>query len=196
MSVPHPLLFPVMSILACGTEPGPVAVSPPAPTVQQAATPAEIPAATGQRRFVDEGYHFDYPAELRLQDHSGSRGLIRADVTLDEQAGFQVRVMERGGSDTFDDWVTAYQTRFMDEMQGHHGGEIREVGRSCDGVAAGQPCKLRMWLTRGDGQEWLLLEYIWPMASRVLVFQGGCPFQDSQHHERVFDAVAATVIVE
>ena len=81
-------------------------------------------------------------------------------------------------------------------MTGHWQGKIEDFSQEFGWIGRHQGCTLRMVLTRGDGQRWLLKQYLWPMPSdarAVVVFQGGTLLERGVHNEEFLDFVAASL---
>ncbi len=148
--------------------------------------------------FTDErgGYSLRYPLEWTLRDHSSRDDMIRADLLGPDNSGLQIRILDFEPRD-FNRFVDQYLRRFMDEMSSHHGGGIQELDRVFGALGQEDSCVAHIQLHRADGQQWLLLEYLWSMQgnmkNKVLVFQGGTPAERAESLEPEILSIARSL---
>ncbi len=186
------LLATVLSSVACVES---VDLEQPAPKDRSSPTSAAAagsPALSGT--FVDRemGYSLSFPADWKLQDHQKQGGLIRADISRGSQVGVQVRV-DRTGGDDFDAYVDRYETRFRNDMSAHWKGGLTGAQRECGVIGNAAGCKLSATLRRGDGQEWWLVQYLWPHDTRVVILEAGAPAATRRDNEPLIQRVADSV---
>lgn len=187
----------LVAYLSLTYESGPVPLSPEA---HEPEADASVQPELGDHppahllRFQDERWNYavDYPTDWQLADHSSSSEMIRADIHRDNTVGIQIRVVRRGSS-SFESFVETYIGRFIEDMTSHWQGTLSEHSKNFDRIGRHEGCEVRMVLLRGDGQRWLLKQYLWPVpndADAVVVFQCGSSQTDQILNEQYLDTIA------
>jgi hypothetical protein len=166
---------------------------PPSSGGQQSGASAPL-AVQGQATFTDSegGYELRYPDSWSLQDRRSSKGFIRADVSKGREVGIQVR-LDRAVEVDFETYVDRYRERFTKGMAGHWKGSFGETTRHCGLIGAHQGCRLREVFTRGDGEAWLFLQYLWPSGSDVIILECGTKLSARLEHEPQLETIAESL---
>jgi hypothetical protein len=141
--------------------------------------------------FRDRTYRLRYPANWRLEDHSKAQKLIRADlISPSGDAGAQVRVQTISPGANREAFVDTYVARFISDMKGRWGGEIKVVDR-----VASRADLIAVSLThhRRDGQAWFFKEHLWFSDGQVVILQSGTRLANRDRDEPILDAIAATL---
>ncbi len=146
-------------------------------------------------KFIDESgeYSLLYPADWELEDRSFRDEMIRADISKNGHSGVQIRMMNASTSDLAN-FSESYIADFMEEMQGYWQGEIREIDRSYASIGVNYGCRSEISMKKGNGEEWLFLEYIWLHNDYALAFQCGTKLEKRSEQVPQIDQIAASLI--
>jgi len=183
-----PALLAFLILVGCSSVEGPLDTASAGKTQPPPVTQSPSPSL-----LVDDwgGYEVAVPEGWRLKDHTHTKNWIRADLVRSKTCGLQIRVY-RDNAKPFDAFVDDFAETFIEEMEGHWGGEIREESRRFGAIGIHDGCRMALVHTRRDGQEWLFLEYLWPREDRVVLFQCGTLLEDRYSDEPSLDNLAAT----
>ena len=96
-------------------------------------------------------------------------------------------------SHRFESFVESYQERFTADMAAHWKGRFGDVGKTCGRLGAHPGCRLDEVFQRGDGGEWLFLQYLWPHGPHVIAFESGTRLVDRSIHEPQLDVIAESL---
>jgi hypothetical protein len=143
--------------------------------------------------FHDQGggYQIQYPSNWMLDDKTAVNQMIRANISRAETVGFQIRMYD-AVNDDFDEYVDWYADQFIEDMQGHWGGEMSLAGQEHGLIGKHPGCRLSYTLNRRDGEKWFFKHYLWPQGKRVIVLQCGTPVELRQQTKPVLDKIAET----
>lgn len=137
------------------------------------------------------GYQIQYPSNWTLDDKTAANQMIRANIGQGESVGFQIRMYDDVEKE-FDKYVDWYAEQFIEDMQGHWGGEMFQAGRGHGLIGKHPGSRLSFILNRQDGEKWFFKHYLWPQDTRVIVLQCGTPVEVRQQNEPVLDEIAET----
>lgn len=146
--------------------------------------------------FIDQQkkYRIRYPDSWQMNDHTtrttGS-GLIRADFSDGELAGFQVRV-QSGVTQDLETFADTYITQFMQDMQDRWKGEIGEIDRAFEKMGRHEGFRAALMHKRPDGKKWFLKQFLWKRGDEVYIFQCGALSGYIHIYEPMFDKVAGS----
>jgi len=117
--------------------------------------------------------------------------MIRANIGQGDRVGFQIRLYDNVEK-KFDEFVDRYADHFIEDMQGHWGGEMFQAGRGHGLIGKHPGSRLSFILNRRDGEKWFFTHYLWPHGKQVIVLQCGTPVELRQQNEPVLDKIAET----
>ncbi|KQC02970.1 MAG: hypothetical protein APR54_02540 [Candidatus Cloacimonas sp. SDB] len=145
-------------------------------------------------RFQDESglYAVNFPSNWQLEDSSYKNEMIRADIFHYNNTGLQIRMLSTSKDDLMD-FCAFYIPQYMDEMESRWKGDIRELDREFKYIGKNYGCKSTIEFNRADGENWLLIEYIWLRKGNILVFQAGTEREEHLAQESVLDQIAASL---
>ena len=151
------------------------------------------PAPEHMLIFHDQGggYQIQHPSNWTLDDKTSVSQMIRANISQGDTVGLQIRMYD-DVKEEFDEYVDWYADHFIEDMQGHWGGEMFLVGREDRLIGKHLGCQVSYTLNRRDGGKWFFKHYLWPQARRVIVLQCGTPVELRQQNEPVLDTIAET----
>jgi hypothetical protein len=142
-------------------------------------------------RDESENIQLSYPSHWELIDHSSEDQLIRADLSDGKWAGLQVRVQKNVQED-LEQFAETYLEQFMSDMKNHWKGDIGVIDRGFDQIGKHRGFRALLVLNRGDGQKWLLKEFIWKKQDKTVIFQAGAQSGLIYIYEPLFDKIAGS----
>jgi hypothetical protein len=142
-------------------------------------------------RDETENIQLYYPSHWEIRDHSDKDQLIRADLSDGKRAGLQVRVQKNVQAD-LNDFAESYLEKFMTDMENHWKGDIGVIDRGFGQIGKHRGFRALLVLNRGDGQKWLLKEFIWKQDEKVVIFQAGARSSVIHIYEPLFDKIAGS----
>lgn len=133
------------------------------------------------------GYTLSYPIYWKINDHSTSKNMIRADIYKDDLVGFQIRMYKITDFYKFTD---SYIKTFLSEMQGHWKGTIKEEKREFFGTKDYEICKVWIYAEKQNGESWFFKEYLFQNKNKIIVFQSGIYLAYKETYEGKLDEIA------
>jgi hypothetical protein len=145
-------------------------------------------------QFIDESgeYSLLYPANWQLEDHSYKNELIRADVSKEGHTGLQIRMLKTQ-QDDIRDFSEIYLDQFRSDMLNYWEGVLKETERTFKNIGRNYGCRSTIIMEKGNGEDWLFLEFIWLRDDYALVFQCGTKLEMRPDQESLLNQIAASL---
>jgi hypothetical protein len=167
------------------------AAAAPAGETTEAAEPVKDVKKWYIFRDETENIQLHYPSHWEIRDHSAKDQLIRADLSDGKQAGLQVRVQKNVQTD-LESFAQSYLEQFIADMKNHWKGDIGVIEQRVEQIGKHRGFRALLVLNRGDGQKWLLKEFIWKRDEKVVIFQAGARSGVIHIYEPLFDKIAGS----
>lgn len=150
--------------------------------------------SAGWLKFIDESgeYSVFYPDNWELEDHSYKNEMIRADISREGHTGVQIRMINTRETELaiFSD---SYINNFIQEMRDYWQGEIEELSRTYTHLGDNYCCRSEISMTKGNGEKWVFLEYIWLNKGYALAFQCGTKLEKRSEKVPQLDQIASSL---
>ena len=151
---------------------------------------ANKPTQTDEKiLFTDNyaGYSLLFPNYWKIDDHSNSKNMIRADIYKDNLVGFQIRMYKAKNFRLFTD---SYISQFLTDMQNHWKGTIKEEKREFYGKLNHESCKAWIYAEKQNGENWFFKEYLFQNNDKIIAFQSGIYLSYKDTYETELDKIA------